>query len=61
MAKQSKLKPRKDLPVATLKASSYQPNAKELREDLRVDVSFDQALSALVTPVKIKTKRQQKD
>ena len=58
MPKLSKSKPeKKKPPVVTLKASSYQPNAMELREDLRVDASFEKALGALVKPVKVKTER----
>ena len=34
--------------------STYQPTKAELEEDLRVNVSFEDALDALVMPVKIK-------
>ena len=34
--------------------SAYQPSKAELEEDLRVDASFEDALDALVMPVKIK-------
>ncbi|MCY3629063.1 MAG: hypothetical protein OXG94_03505 [Bacteroidetes bacterium] len=54
----AELKPEKDLPVATLNFSSYQPGLKELREDLRGEASFDEALGALVKPVKVKTERR---
>ena len=32
----------------------YQPNRAELKEDLRVDATFDEAVQALAKPVKIK-------
>ncbi len=32
---------------------SYQPSRAELREDLRLPATFDQAIKALVRPVKI--------
>gem|GEM_PF-1402807 len=58
MPKTTKPRPPKDRPVATVKPSSYQPNAKELREDLRVNVSFDKALGSLVKPVKMKAEHR---
>jgi len=32
---------------------SYQPSAAELREDLRIDATFEEAVKALVKPVRI--------
>ena len=32
---------------------SYQPSRAELREDLRIPATFDQAIKALVSPVKV--------
>ena len=32
---------------------SYQPSRAELREDARVDATFDEAIEALTRPVKI--------
>ena len=32
----------------------YQPNAKELQEDLRLKGTFEEAIKALVRPVKIR-------
>lgn len=32
---------------------SYQPNAAELREDLRIPATFDEAIGALAKPVKV--------
>jgi len=61
MAMPPKSKPEKNPSVVTLKASNYQPNARELREDLRVDVSFEEALGALVKPVKVETAPRKKN
>ena len=33
---------------------SYQPSAAELREDLRINATFEEAVKALVRPVKIR-------
>ena len=33
---------------------SYQPNRAEFRQDLRIDASFDDAIKALVQPVKVR-------
>ena len=33
---------------------SYQPSKAELEEDLRVDATFDEAVQALVRPVKVR-------
>ena len=32
---------------------SYQPSRAELREDLRVDATFEEGMRALVQPVKV--------
>lgn len=32
---------------------SYQPNAAELREDLRIPATFDEAVGALAKPVRV--------
>ena len=48
----------RDRPVARVKPSSYQPNAKELRQDLRVNAPFEKALGSLVKPVEMKTERR---
>ena len=34
--------------------SSYQPNAEELRQDLRLQGTFEDAIKALVAPVRIR-------
>ena len=34
--------------------SGYQPNKEELKADLRVDATFDEAVEALTKPVKIR-------
>lgn len=44
--------------VVTMKPLSYQPNAKELREDLRIDVPLEKALGSLVKPVKVKAEAE---
>ena len=33
---------------------SYQPSVAELREDLRINATFEEAVKALVQPVKIR-------
>ena len=33
---------------------SYQPSAKELREDLRIEATFEELTAAVVRPVKIR-------
>ncbi len=33
---------------------SYQPSAAEFREDLRINATFEEAVKALVQPVKIR-------
>lgn len=54
MPKATKQRPARDHLVVTVKPLSYQPNAKELRQDLRVDAPFEEALGSLVKPVKVK-------
>ena len=44
MPKPTEPRPVKDCPVVTVKPSSYQPNAKELYEDLRVSSPLEKAL-----------------
>ena len=34
--------------------SSYQPTKAELEEDIRVDATFEEAVQALVSPVRIR-------
>ncbi len=41
-------------PEITLIAPSYQPSAAELREDLRLDATFEELTAAVVQPVKIR-------
>ena len=41
-------------PVIELVHPSYQPSKAELEEDLRVDATFDEAVQALVQPVKVR-------
>ena len=48
-------KPPRPEPVEVeIAQSTYQPSKAELEEDVRVNVSFEEALDALVMPVKIK-------
>ena len=41
-------------PEVKRKPNTYQPKKAELKEDLRVKSSFDQAINSLVTPIKVK-------
>ena len=41
-------------PEVRLKPNTYQPNKAELKSDLRVKSSFDQAVKSLVTSVNVK-------
>ena len=45
---------RPEPPVVELMHPSYQPSKAELEEDLRVEESFDEAVQALVRPVKVR-------
>ena len=40
-------------PVLEVMHPSYQPSKAELEEDLRVDATFEDAIQALVRPVKV--------
>ena len=54
-AEQEEKRPPRPEPVEVeIAQSTYQPSKAELEEDLRVNVSFEEALDALVMPVKIK-------
>ena len=50
MKKQTSTKPR-DVNIVH---PSYQPNWAELREDLRVDATFEELAKAVVRPVKVR-------
>ena len=41
-------------PTAQVPHPSYQPSAKELREDLRLEGTFEDAVEALVRPVRVR-------
>ena len=41
-------------PVLEVMHPGYQPSKAELEEDLRVDATFDEAVQALVRPVKVR-------
>ena len=53
MTAESRAKPAEP-PVLELVPPSYQPSKAELEEDLRVDATFDEAVQALVRPVKVR-------
>ena len=53
MATESPEKPAEP-PVLEVMHPSYQPSKAELEEDLRVDATFDEAVQALVRPVKVR-------
>ena len=54
-AQEAKADPPKPEPVEVeIVRSTYQPSKVELAEDLRVDAAFEEALDALVKPVKIR-------
>ena len=43
-----------DRPIVRVPHPSYQPTAKELREDLRLKGRFEDAVKALVSPVRVR-------
>ncbi|MCY4596806.1 MAG: hypothetical protein OXC19_18655 [Bryobacterales bacterium] len=43
-----------DPPVVDLIAPSYQPNAKELREDLRINATMEELGKAVTRTVKVR-------
>ena len=53
MARKQVGKNRQDRPVVDIPHPSYQPSVAELREDMRVNATFDQAIEALARPVTI--------
>ena len=46
--------PSTDRPIVSVPHPSYQPTAKELREDLRLKGRFEDAVKALVRPVSVR-------
>ena len=46
--------PSTDRPIVRVPHPSYQPSAKELREDLRLKGQFEDAVKALVSPVSVR-------
>ena len=40
-------------PTVKVPHPSYQPNARELKDDLRLEGTFEDAIKALVSPAKI--------
>ena len=51
MAKKPKQPPTRTVDVVD---PSYQPSRKQLREDLRVDATFEELSKAVIQPVKIR-------
>ena len=49
-----------DRPVVRVPHSSYQPSAKELRDDLRLKGRFEDAVKALARPVRVRQVMPQK-
>ena len=47
-------KPTKPPPTVQVPHPSYQPSAKELREDLRLKGTFEDAVKALVRPFSVR-------
>ena len=52
--------PGTDPPIVRVPHPSYQPNAQELREDLRLKGQFEDAVKALVRPVRVRQVMPQK-
>ena len=46
--------PSTDRQIVRVPNPSYQPSAKELREDLRLKGTFKNAIKALVSPVRVR-------
>ena len=46
--------PSTDRPIARVPHPSYQPSAQELRDDLRLKGQFEDAVKALVSPVRVR-------
>ncbi len=53
MTKQATPQPT-DRPVVRVPHPSYQPSAQELRDDLRLKGQFEDAVKALVRPVRVR-------
>lgn len=45
---------KKNKPIVKVRPYSYQPNTKELGEDMRIDATAQQAIDALATAVTVK-------
>ena len=46
--------PPDERPVVKIKNTDYQPSRKQLKADLRVPATFEQAIEALYNPVQVK-------
>ncbi len=47
-------------PVVQVPEPSYQPSVAELREDQRIDATFNQTVDALTKPVEVKYVKKNK-
>ena len=45
---------KRERPVVEIPEQSYQPSVKELNEDIRLSGTFEDAVKALVRPVKVR-------
>ncbi len=52
--------PPKNRPVVTIKNTEYQPSRKQLKADLRVSATFEQAIEALCNPVQVRQQKLEK-
>ena len=52
--KDSDFIPSEERPVVDIAATHYQPTRKELKADLRVPATFDEATDALCNPVQVR-------
>ena len=44
-------------PVVEIEDTDYQPSRDQLRADLRVDATFDEAIDALCKPVQVRQRK----
>ena len=49
--------PPDERPVVTIKNTDYQPSRKQLKADLRVPATFEEAIDALCRPVTVKQEK----
>lgn len=58
MPKSEKPKSTQKCPPVSIKPGSYQPNEKELSDDLRINASLEKAMGLLVKEVQVKVERE---